>query len=76
MKKFLSFLAAFFMLSSVGAVAQIFTSSPAILQESSKNVTITFHADKAGVAALNNKDALYAQCIYHQIPQRLGTCEI
>lgn len=53
-------MAAFFMLSSVGAVAQIFTSSPAILQESSKNVTITFHADKAGVAALNNKDALYA----------------
>ena len=60
MKKFLSLLAAFFMLSSVGAMAQIFTSSPAILQESSKNVVITFHADKAGVAALNNKDVLYA----------------
>lgn len=60
MKKFLSLLAAFFMLSSVGAMAQIFTSSPAILQESSKNVVITFHADKAGVAALSNKDVLYA----------------
>lgn len=30
------------------------TTSPAILQENSKNVVLTFHADKCGVAALQN----------------------
>ncbi len=52
MKKILSFVTAFFMLSSLSAFAQIFTSSPAPLQESSKNVVITFHADKSGVTGL------------------------
>lgn len=60
MKKFLSFVMAFFMLSSLGASAQAFTSSPALLQESSKNVVITFDADKAGVASLKNQPVLYA----------------
>lgn len=60
MKKVLSILVTLFMFASFGVAAQIFTSSPAILQEGSKNVVLTFHADKAGVAALLNKDVLYA----------------
>lgn len=44
MKKIFTLLLAMVVFSAVG-VAQIFTSSPEILQESSKNVVLTFHAD-------------------------------
>jgi hypothetical protein len=43
---------ALFMLASFGAKAQMFTSEPAVLQESSQNVVIQFNADQSGVAGL------------------------
>ena len=48
---------------SFGMSAQMFTTSPTPLQESSKDVTITFHADKSGVAGLkglSSGTSLYA----------------
>lgn len=48
---------------ATSAMAQIFTTSPAILQENSKNVVITFHADKqseAGLKGLTAATPLYA----------------
>ncbi|MDE6396360.1 MAG: hypothetical protein K2K84_03735, partial [Muribaculaceae bacterium] len=48
---------------SFGAVAQIFTTMPEILQESSKNVVLTFHADSplgnGGVKGLPSTTPLY-----------------
>ncbi|MCD8394458.1 MAG: hypothetical protein LUC85_06445 [Bacteroidales bacterium] len=53
MKKALFTLAALLMTASA-AWADVFTSSPAPLQESSQNVVIYFHADESGVAGLQN----------------------
>lgn len=39
-------------LTAMGAAAQVFSTSPAPLQQESKDVTITFHADRCDVAAL------------------------
>lgn len=50
-------------LVATSAMAQVFTTSPAILQESSSNVVITFHADKQSVTELQGLSAstgLYA----------------
>lgn len=48
---------------AIGAVAQIITTSPVILQESSKNVVLTFHADSPlgndGVKGLPSSTPLY-----------------
>lgn len=62
MKKILSLFLVTFMYVT-GAMAQIFTTSPAILQEDSKDVVITFHADQQSVAGLKGLTAatpLYA----------------
>ena len=61
MKKFYSLI---FLLTclGMGIHAQIVTTSPAILQENSRDIVITFHADEGnkGLAGLTEKDAVYA----------------
>lgn len=62
MKKILLMMAAI-LIATTSAMAQIFTTSPAILQENSKNVVITFHADQqseAGLKGLTASTPLYA----------------
>ncbi|MDE7154480.1 MAG: hypothetical protein K2O00_08605 [Muribaculaceae bacterium] len=54
MKKFFSVLVAMLCVAVMGVSAQVITTSPALLQEKSKNVVLTFHADQCGVAALQN----------------------
>ena len=54
MKKVLSLLAMLIVCCSAHISAQVFTPSPSPLQESSKNVVITFHADKQDVKGLQN----------------------
>ena len=54
MKKIFSILVALFCVAVMGVSAQVITSSPALLQEKSSNVVLTFHADQCGVAALQN----------------------
>ena len=63
MKKILSLLVAIFCVAMMNLSAQVVTSSPALLQEKSSNVVLTFHADQGGVTALQNLSAstpLYA----------------
>ncbi len=64
MKKNLFLLAAIVMLSWLGVSAQIITTSPAILQETSKNVVLTYHADSPlgnnGLKGLPASTAVYA----------------
>ena len=54
MKKVLSLLMMLIMCCSLHISAQVFTPSPSPLQETSKNVVITFHADKQDVTGLQN----------------------
>ena len=54
MKKTLALFVAMLCVASLSGMAQMFTTSPAPLQESSSNVVITFHAEQSGVAALKN----------------------
>ncbi len=51
MKKLILFLAVM-VAAFTSALSQIVTTAPALLQESSKNVTLTFHADRSGVPGL------------------------
>ncbi len=46
----------------LSANAQVVTTSPAIIQEDSRDIVITFHADQGnkGLAGLTEKDAVYA----------------
>lgn len=61
MKRILTAFTALIMLSVLGVKAAMFTSSPNPLQESSKNVVITFNAAESGVADLQNLSTdLYA----------------
>lgn len=63
MKKILPLFIVMLLCASLQSVAQMFTSSPSPLQESSENVVITFHADQSGVSGLENlpeTTALYA----------------
>lgn len=61
MKRILLALAAIFMLSSLSVKADMFSSTPTPLQETSKNVVITFDALQSGVAGLQNLSTdLYA----------------
>lgn len=63
MKKILPLFVVMLLCASLHAVAQMFTTSPTPLQESSKDVVITFHADQSGVDGLKNlpsTTALYA----------------
>jgi hypothetical protein len=53
MRKILSLLM-MVMCISLYTSAQVFTPSPSPLQETSKNVVITFHADKQDVKGLQN----------------------
>lgn len=63
MKKIFSLLLAVMLCSYVG-IAQIVTTSPTILQESSKNVVLTYHADSplgnGGLKGLTAADPVYA----------------
>lgn len=62
MKKILFLFVAIFIVTT-SAMAQVFTTSPAILQENSSNVVITFHADQQSVTELQGLSAstgLYA----------------
>ena len=62
MKKLFLLFAAIF-IATTSAFAQVFTTSPAILQENSSNVVITFHADEQSVPELQGLSAsteLYA----------------
>lgn len=62
MKKILLLMAMLIGISNL-AMSQIFTTSPAILQENSQNVVVTFHADQQNVAELQGISAstpLYA----------------
>lgn len=61
MKRIFSALAALFLLSTLSVKAAMFTSNPTPLQESSKDVVITFHALESGVDGLKNLSTdLYA----------------
>lgn len=61
MKRILTAFTALIMLSVLGVKAAMFTPSPNPLQESSKNVVITFNAAESGVADLQNLSTdLYA----------------
>lgn len=63
MKKILPLFVVMLLCGALQSVAQMFTSSPSPLQESSENVVITFHADQSGVDGLKNlpaSTALYA----------------
>lgn len=61
MKRILTAFTALIMLSAMSVKAAMFTPSPAPLQESSKNVVITFNAAESGVAGLQNLSTdLYA----------------
>lgn len=61
MKRILSALTALIMMSALSVKAAMFTPSPEPLQESSKNVVITFDAAQSGVAALQGLSSdLYA----------------
>lgn len=54
MKRIFTFLTALIMLSALSVKAAMFAPSPVPLQESSKNVVITFDATESGVAGLQN----------------------
>lgn len=61
MKRILTLLTAFVLMSALSVKAAMFTPSPAPLQESSKNVVITFDATESGVAGLQGLSTdLYA----------------
>lgn len=61
MKRILSVLTAFVMMSALSVKADMFTPSPQPLQESSKNVVITFDAAQSGVTGLQGLSTdLYA----------------
>lgn len=61
MKRIFSALAALFLLSALSVKAAMFTSTPTPLQESSKNVVITFNALESGVDGLKGLSTdLYA----------------
>lgn len=61
MKRILSVLTAFVMMSALSVKADMFTPSPQPLQESSKNVVITFDATQSGVTGLQGLSTdLYA----------------
>lgn len=61
MKKIFTFFMAL-MACTIMSVAQIVTTSPEILQESSKNVVLTYHADQGskGLAGLSSSTPMYA----------------
>lgn len=61
MKKILLLMVAI-TLAATGAVAQIITTTPAILQESSKNVVLTYHADQGnkGLMGVTSSTEVYA----------------
>lgn len=66
MKKKLFALVAFLCSVAFGASAAMFESSPAIMQESSQNVKIIFHADQSGVEKLMGLNSdLYAHIGVH-----------
>lgn len=54
MKKLFTLFVAILMLAAFSSKAQVITTSPKLLQEASKDVVLTFHADQAGVAGLKN----------------------
>ena len=54
MRKFFTLFMMAMFFASFSVTAQVITTSPAILQEESQNVVLTFHADQCGVAALQN----------------------
>ena len=62
MKKIMSLIVAFILLATTNAVAQIVTTSPPLLQESSQNVVLTYHADQGnkGLMGLTSSAAVYA----------------
>lgn len=61
MKRILLLITAILSLAVTSVSATVFTASPYPLQESSKDVVITFHADECGVAGLQNLSTdLYA----------------
>lgn len=61
MKKLLSLVTAFFLLAVCTASAQMFTTDPSPVQNSTKNVKIIFDAQKSGVAGLQGlTGSLYA----------------
>lgn len=60
MKKHLLLFVALLWLAMTGAKAEVFTTSPIPLQQSSKNVKIIFNAQESGVAGLQSASELYA----------------
>ena len=61
MKKIFTLFAAILCFAAFSAKADVFTTSPAILQDQSTDVVITFHADECPVAGLKNLSTdLYA----------------
>lgn len=63
MKKIFSLLLVMVAVAASNSVAQVFTTTPVPLQESSKDVVITFHADRSGVQSLTglpSSTSLYA----------------
>ncbi len=61
MKKLFAFVTAFFLLTLFSASAQMFTTDPSPVQNSTKNVKIIFDAKKSGVAGLQGlSGSLYA----------------
>jgi 1,4-alpha-glucan branching enzyme len=60
MKKHLLLFVAMIWLSIIGAGAEVFTTSPTPLQQSSQDVKIYFNAQESGVAALQSASELYA----------------
>lgn len=75
MKRILTAFTALIMLSALSVKAAMFTPSPAPLQESSKNVVITFNAAESGVAGLQNLSTdLYAHIgVYTNLSPNMGT---
>lgn len=61
MRKFYSFILLLTCLC-ISVNAQVVTTSPAVIQENSRDIVITFHADQGnkGLAGLTEKDAVYA----------------
>ena len=60
MKRHLLLLVALCALSSLTGLAAVFSTSPKLLQESSKNVKIYFDTNECGVAALQKATEIYA----------------
>ena len=60
MKRHLLLLVALCALSSLTGLAAVFSTSPKLLQESSKNVKIFFDANESGVAGLQKATEIYA----------------